>query len=278
MDYVKPADVGAAMIETGARKLTLRPQDLLIRGGLAGALLAVATSLAFTATVSTGQPLVGAIVFPVGLIIIVLLGLELVTGSFALLPLACLERGSSPNAILANWSWVFLGNLIGSLAYGALLVIALTNMGATEPAGIAARLVAAAEAKTNGYAVLGAAGMVSAFVKAVLCNWLVCLAVVLAMTSTSTIGKIATAWMPIFIFFAQGFEHAVVNMFVIPTGMMLGADVSVAGWWLWNQIPVTLGNLLGGFVFTGLALYLTYRPRAVAASLPTPAPTQVPAE
>ena len=68
--------------------------------------------------------------------------------------------------------------------------------------------------------------------------------------------------MPIFIFFAQGFEHAVVNMFVIPTGMMMGAKVTVADWWLWNQIPVTLGNLVGGFVFTGLALYLTHKPRA----------------
>ena len=71
--------------------------------------------------------------------------------------------------------------------------------------------------------------------------------------TTSTIGKIACAWMPIFIFFAQGFEHSVVNMFIIPTGMMMGAKVSVADWWLWNQIPVTLGNLVGGFIFTGLA-------------------------
>ena len=70
--------------------------------------------------------------------------------------------------------------------------------------------------------------MVTVFVKAMLCNWMVCLAVVLAMTTTSTIGKIATAWMPIFIFFAQGFEHSVVNMFIIPTGMMMGAKVTVA--------------------------------------------------
>jgi formate transporter len=83
---------------------------------------------------------------------------------------------------------------------------------------------------------------------------------VMAMTSTSTVGKIAATWLPIFLFFALGFEHAVVNMFVIPTGMLLGAKVSVADWWLWNQIPVTLGNLVGGFVFTGLALYVTYKP------------------
>jgi formate transporter len=279
MDYVKPADVAAAMVETGRRKLALARYDLLIRGALAGAILGVATSLAFTGAVSTGQPLVGALIFPVGLIIIVLLGLELVTGSFALLPLPWLDRDARAAAVLTNWSWVFLANLIGSVVYGGLLAIALTNMGAVEPTGVAARVISIAEAKTTGYATFGLAGFVTAFVKGVLCNWMVCLAVVLAMSTNSTIGKIATAWMPIFIFFAQGFEHAVVNMFIIPTGMMLGAKVTLADWWLWNQIPVTLGNVVGGFVFTGLAIYATYKPSpAPKAAPPLPMPRQVPAE
>jgi len=106
---------------------------------------------------------------------------------------------------------------------------------------------------------------------------MVCLAIVLAMTTNSAIGKIACAWMPVFVFFAQGFEHSVVNMFVIPTGMMMGAKVTVADWWLWNQIPVTLGNLVGGFLFTGFAIYATYKPRTVAKVL-APTPTGVPAE
>jgi formate/nitrite transporter FocA (FNT family) len=120
--------------------------------------------------------------------------------------------------------------------------------------------------------------MVSVFVKGMLCNWLVCLGVVMAMTSTSTVGKIAATWLPIFLFFALGFEHAVVNMFIIPTGMMMGAKVSVAQWWLWNQIPVTLGNLVGGFTFTGLAIYTTYKPRPLAELARSPVPTSVPAE
>jgi formate/nitrite transporter FocA (FNT family) len=98
----------------------------------------------------------------------------------------------------------------------------------------------------------------------------------MTMTSASTIGKIATAWMPMLIFFGQGFEHSVVNMFVIPTGMLMGAKVTVAQWWLWNQIPVTLGNLVGGFLFTGLAIYMTHKPRTAA--VPLTMPTQVPAE
>ncbi len=276
MDYVKPVDVATAMVEAGRRKLTLSPMDLVIRGGLAGAILAAATSLALTGTVQTHVPLVGALIFPVGLILIVLLGLDLVTGAFGLVPLPWIERDASVPNLLANFAWIFLGNLIGSVAYGAMLAIVLTNFGTAAPTGVAATIIAIAQAKTTGYEAIGFAGLVTVFVKAILCNWMVCLAIVAAMTTTSTIGKIACAYMPIFIFFAQGFEHSVVNMFIIPTGMMMGAKVTVAEWWLWNQIPVTLGNLVGGFIFTGLAIYITHRPATVA--VPRTMPTQVPAE
>ena len=277
MDYVKPADVAAAMVNTGRNKLALSPIDLVIRGGLAGAILAAATSLAITGAVQTGQPLVGALVFPVGLILIVLLGLDLVTGSFGLLPLPWIESDADGKTVLANWCWVFLGNLVGSVLYGVLLAIVLTNFWTTAPAGVAAKIVSIAEAKTIGYEALGFAGLVTVFVKAILCNWMVCLAIVAAMTTSSTIGKIACAYMPVFVFFAQGFEHSVVNMFVIPTGMMMGAKVTIAEWWVWNQIPVTIGNLVGGGIFTGLAIYMTHKPRT-GAPAPLTSPVQVPAE
>src|SRR5262245_5251185 len=142
MDYVKPADLACAMVNAGRSKLALPPLDLVIRGGLAGGILAAATSLAITGAVQTNVPLVGALVFPVGLILIVLLGLDLVTGSFGLLPLPWLENDADTKTMLANWGWVFLGNLIGSVVYGGLLAIALTNFGATAPAGVAAKIVA----------------------------------------------------------------------------------------------------------------------------------------
>jgi formate/nitrite transporter len=258
MDTVKPADIVSSMVAAGAAKAQLGPFDLLLRGSLSGALLGFATSLALGAAVQTGQILVGALIFPVGFVMIVLLGLELVTGSFALLPMAAMARRTAPATVLANWSWVFLGNLIGSVIYGALLAIALTNAGAAAPTGVAARIIQTAELKTTGYAALGAAGMLTVFVKAILCNWMVCLGVVMGLSSTSTVGRIAAMWMPILVFFAQGFEHSVVNMFIIPTGMMMGAKVTIGDWVVWNLIPVTLGNLVGGFVFTGLALYVTY--------------------
>ena len=264
MDVMKPADIVAGMIQSAIVKSSLGPADLLLRGFLSGALLGFATSLALGAAVQTGQILVGALIFPAGFVIIVLLGLELVTGSFGLLPLALLRRRITVSTMLANWGWVFAGNLIGSVFYAALLVICLTMAGQIEPAGVALRIVQLAEAKTTGYAQFGAAGMLTVFVKAVLCNWMVCLGVVMAMSSTSTIGRIAAAWMPILIFFAQGFEHSVVNMFIIPAGMMMGAKVSFWDWWVWNQIPVTLGNLVGGALFTGVALYATYGRAATA--------------
>jgi formate transporter len=274
MDSLKPADIVASMVQAGATKAQLGPLDLLIRGCLSGALLGFATSLAIGATVQTGQPLVGALIFPVGFVMIVLLGLELVTGSFALLPMAWIARMTIPSAIVTNWSWVFLGNLIGSVFYGGLLVIALTMAGQVEPSGVAERIRQIAELKTIGYAHFGSAGMLTVFVKAILCNWMVCFGVVMAMSSTSTIGRIAGAWMPILIFFAQGFEHSVVNMFIIPTGMMMGAKVSLSDWWVWNQIPVTLGNLVGGGLFTGIALYITYARKKGDQSVPATAATQ----
>jgi formate transporter len=265
MDYIKPIEVVKTMLAAGNAKAGLTVKDLLIRGFLSGALLGFATSLAITATVQTGVPLVGALVFPVGFVMIVLLGLELVTGSFAVVTLAGVDGQRSVAQVTANLCWVFLGNLIGSVVYGWLLYVALTTMGTEAPSGVAAKIVALAEAKTNAYAAHGFAGMVTVFVKAILCNWMVCLGVVMAMTSHSTLGKIVAAWLPILTFFAQGFEHSVVNMFLIPTGMMMGAKVTLADWWLWNQIPVTLGNLVGGMLFTGLFLYWTYQPSRVTA-------------
>jgi formate/nitrite transporter FocA (FNT family) len=143
-------------------------------------------------------------------------------------------------------------------------------MGSDAPAGIAASIVKITEAKTTFYAAHGTAGLITSFTKAILCNWMVCLGVVMALTSQSTVGKIVAMWLPILTFFAQGFEHSVVNMFMIPTGILLGAKVSVADWWLWNQLPVTLGNFVGGFLFTGLFLYWTYTPATVTAPAANP--------
>lgn len=257
MDYVKPDEVLDSMIDAGANKAGLTAFQMLVKGFLAGAILAFATTLAFTATNQTSLGIVGALIFPVGFVIIILLGLELVTGSFALIPLAVLERKTSVVRMVANFGWVIAGHLLGCAVYAVLYGLTITKMGTDMSHPMVQTLIQTAESKTLAYKAMGGSGMGLVLIKAVLCNWMVTLGAVMAFTSRSTVGKIAAMWLPILIFFGQGFEHAVVNMFVIPAGMMLGANVSMADWWLWNQLPVLLGNFAGGVVFTGLALYVS---------------------
>lgn len=260
MDFVKPTDMAANMSDSGVMRAELPIRDMIVRGMMAGALLGIATSLAVTASVQTGIPFVGAVVFPVGFVMIVCLGLELCTGNFGILALSFMDGRIGFAPMMRNFAWGFVGNLLGSVLYAVLLVIALTNAWHTPPAGVAQKIIDITLSKTTAYEAIGSAGMLTCFVKAMLCNWMVCLGVTMSMMSTSTFGKIAGAWLPIFLFFAQGFEHAVVNMFMIPAGMMLGAHVSFEQWWVWNQVPVTLGNFVGGVLFISLAWYVTYRP------------------
>jgi len=266
MDYVTPADVVENMSTVGANKGKLAIKDMVLRGILSGALLGIATTLAIQAQIQFGKAVVGGIIFPVGFVMIVLLGLELVTGNFALVPLGVMSKKIGISELGKNWTFVFIGNLLGGLLYAGLFYAA-TQSG--QP--ITDRLVQLATSKTVAYEHLGKHGMMYVFFKAVLCNWMVTMGVVMALTSTSTTGKIVAMWLPIMVFFAQGFEHSVVNMFVIPAGMAFGADVSFSQWWVWNQIPVTLGNIAGGLLFTGMALYLTYGKKAEAEA---PAPAQ----
>src|SRR5205823_46858 len=119
-----------------------------------------------------------------------------------------------------------------------------------------------AQKKTLGYAALGGSGWALALVKGILCNWMVTIGAVLALVSRSTVGKIAAMWLPILTFFALGFEHSVVNMYILPSGMMLGAAISVRQVLFWNLLPVTLGNIVAGALFTGMALYATYAAKA----------------
>jgi len=266
MAYVKPEDVVENMLQAGASKAGLSIRDMLIRGALSGVFLGYATTLAIAAATQTHLGIAGAVIFPVGFVMIILLGLELATGNFALLPIAVMDGRISMRQLAYNWTWVLIGNLIGGVLYAFLYYIVMTKMGHVDPTTIAAtkKVMAVAEHKTIAYAHLGFGGMLSAFTSAILCNWMVTLGAVMALTSTTTIGKIAAMWLPIMTFFALGYEHAIVNMFVIPAGILMGANVTVADWWFWNEIPVILGNIAGGMLFTGMALYVTARKKRVA--------------
>lgn len=275
MDYVLPTEVVSDAMNAAVKKAGLPALDMLIRGALAGAFLGYATSLVFVA-LSQGMPgIVGAIIFPVGFVMLVLLGFELATGNFALLPAALIDGRISAGSMIRNWTWVYIGNLIGSLLYALLFYLAITSFGANNGAALGDQLRAAAEKKTLAFAALGMGGIGTAFIRAMLCNWMVTIGTMLAFASRSTIGKIVAMWLPITVFFAHGYEHSIVNMFVIPSGMLLGAHVSVGQWWIWNQIPVTIGNIFAGALLTGAALWYTYARKQETAARTSEASSRV---
>ncbi|HEX2054273.1 MAG TPA: formate/nitrite transporter family protein, partial [Actinomycetota bacterium] len=203
-------------------------------------------------------PIAGAVIFPVGFVLLALLGLELATGNFALLPAGFAAGKLKAGGMLRNWTWVLIGNLAGCLLLAALVYGASTRLGTSGADPVGEAFKRAAEAKTLGYKNLGSTGWALSFLKGVLANWMVTVGTMMIFVSRSTLGKAAIMWLPIMTFFALGYEHSIVNMFVIPIGMLFGAEVTITDWWVWNQIPVTLGNILAGALLTGLPLYYTF--------------------
>ncbi|WP_336084275.1 formate/nitrite transporter family protein [Nocardia sp. SSK8] len=271
MSYLTPADFVGKMVDAGEAKAFMSTRDTVIRAYMAGAILALSAAFAVTITVNTGEPLLGAVLFPVGFCMLYLLGFDLLTGVFTLVPLALIDkrRGVTVRAVLRNWGWVFLGNFAGAFTVAVMMAIILTMGFSVDPSAVGEKLGEIGEARTVGYAEHGAAGMLTLFVRAVLCNWMVSTGVVAAMMSTSVSGKVIAMWMPIMLFFYMGFEHSIVNMFLFPSGLLLGGDFSLRDYLLWNEIPTVAGNLLGGLTFVGLTLYATHA---------RPAPTRQPTE
>src|SRR5437867_10509395 len=148
MDYVSPKDLMQEAVQLAKRKSDLPVRDMLIRGILAGAFLGYATSLVFVVLSQGLPPIVGAILFPVGFVILVLLGLELVTGNFALLPAGVMAGTVRVTKLLRNWGWVYLGNLIGSLLYAVLFYLVITNWRTGNGCAVADLLTQAAQQKT----------------------------------------------------------------------------------------------------------------------------------
>jgi formate/nitrite transporter FocA (FNT family) len=160
--------------------------------------------------------------------------------------------------ILRNWGLVFLGNFAGALTV-AFFMAFTTTFGFTQPPDKVGTVIGnIGEARTLGYAAHGLMGMVTLFMRGMLCNWMVSTGVVGAMISTTVPGKILAMWMPILVFFYMVFEHSVVNMFLFPSGLMLHAPFGIMDYFIWNEIPTVLGNLAGGLTFTGLTLYATH--------------------
>ncbi len=284
MAFNPPAKMVALVGNAGVGKAKLSVFNLLIRGFMAGAYIAIGGALCTVCITGIGTPgvskLVGGAVFPVGLIAIVLTGMELFTGDCMIVPMAAMMKKISWGEVLRNWVWVYIGNLIGSVCYAYVMTVGPFVSGqadgtmAVNAFGMTA--VGIAAGKILGYKAVGAMGLWSCFIKAIGCNFLVNIAILLAITADNVIGKFFGIWFPIMAFVSSGFEHCVANMYFLPAGKFLcdwypaviakkgglllaNGGLSWSDVWLWNIFPVTIGNIFGGFLFIGVAYFLMFR-------------------
>lgn len=277
MAYLLPSEFVSKMVDAGESKVFMSTRDTVIRAFMAGALLSLGAVFAVSVTVQTGSPLLGALLFPAGFCMLYLLGFDLLTGVFVLSPLALIDKrpGVTFAGVLRNWGLVFLGNFAGALTVAIMMAYVFT-FGFTAPAGpVGEKLAGIGVARTLGYAAHGASGWLTIFVRGMLCNWMVSTGVVGAMISTHVSGKVIAMWLPISVFFFMTFEHSVVNMFLFPSALILGGEFSLADYFLWNEIPTVLGNLVGGLAFTGATLYTTHARTAAPRYVARPASERV---
>ena len=260
MAYLVPSEFVTKMVDAGESKVFMSSRDTVIRAYMAGAILALAAAFAVMVSVQTGYPIIGAILFPVGFCMLYLLGFDLLTGVFVLTPLAWIDGrpGVTIGGVLRNWTLVFVGNFAGAFTVALMMAIVYTFGFSTEPDKVGTVIAGIGESRTLGYAKYGAAGMLTLFIRGVLCNWMVSTGVVGAMISTTVSGKVIAMWMPIMLFFGMTFEHSIVNMFLFPSALIMGGKFSIMDYFIWNEIPTVVGNLIGGLAFTGLTLYATH--------------------
>ena len=271
MAYVDPSEFSTKLVDSGEQKVFMSTKDTVIRAYMAGAVLALAAVFAITVATKTGSPLIGALLFPVGFIMLYLMKFDLLTGVFTLVPLAYLDKrpGVTIGQILRNWGLVALGNFGGAFTVAVMMAFIFTYGFNTDGGAIAAKVATIGESRTLGYQAHGVDGWLTVFIRGMLCNWMVSMGVVGAMISTSVSGKWLAMWMPVMLFFFMGFEHSIVNMFLFPFSMIMGGDFTVADYLLWNELPVALGNLVGGLLFVGLPIYYTHAKMSPARTLKT---------
>ncbi len=264
-DAFAPREIAERVETVGVAKARLAFVPMAMLGVCAGAFIglgALAATIVFS-DASLGfaaQRLLGGLVFSLGLILVVVAGAELFTGN-NLMAMAWADGRLTTREVIANWLVVCAANCVGAVGLAA-LVAASGHAGMNGGAiGAATIKIAAAKCQLD---------FVTAFLRAVLCNLLVCMAVWMAMAGRSVVDKVVVIVPPITVFVAAGFEHSIANMYFIPLGWMLanfvpafaaapGAEaVTIAGF-LSNVIPVILGNLIGGSVLVALVYYLIYR-------------------
>jgi formate/nitrite transporter len=256
MSFKSPPEIAQAGVETGVTKAALTWDKALVAGFLAGAYIAFAGLLAIITSAGMDPKLWGGVqtlvtggVFTLGLVLVVVAGSELLTGNMALLPMGVLSKRVTIGRLSFNFFWVLIGNLLGSL-FVAYFLAKETGV-VTAPAPLE-RLTAIATAKAKTETDW------QIFLRAVGCNWLVCLAVWMALGAEDIAGKVLAIFFPIMAFVAMGFDHVVANMFFLPAAIF--SHVPGIGWddTIKNWVFAFLGNLVGAGVFVASAYWYLY--------------------
>ncbi|CAA9496659.1 MAG: Formate efflux transporter (TC 2.A.44 family) [uncultured Solirubrobacteraceae bacterium] len=269
MSFKDPKAITEAGTQKGAEKARLSWDKSLVAGFLAGAYIAFGALVAITVSAGMRPEIWGGVqtfftgaVFSLGLILVVIAGSELLTGNMALVPLAAFRERAKFKDLAHNFAFVLLGNLLGSLFVAYFLAIEsgvlMTEMNLERLEGLAHKK-AVEETEWQ------------IFLRAVGCNWLVCLAVWMALAAEDVAGKILAIFFPIMAFVALGFDHVVANMFFIPAAIFAGADD--ISWWdaLHNWLFAFGGNLVGAAVFVaGAYWYLYAQPEETQPQEPQP--------
>jgi len=252
---LKPAEVAVNFLRAGIAKHNDRPISIFFKAVLAGIMLSFGGLL--SEVISGGSPglttsnpgivkILGGFVFPVGLVMIVLQGHELLTSNMMIFPMALIKRVIPWWSLPLNFLIVTFGNLVGSLFFGAILVKYSGVLSAEPYASYVTSFAVKKAVEPEWHQI---------FLRGIGCNWLVCIAVWQAAGSKETVSKIYAIWLPIWLFVACSFDHVVANMFSVPLGIMFGADLTVAEYIRKSLIASYLGNIVGALL---VALPATY--------------------
>lgn len=262
-----PKEIAGVTVKIGMGKASQPAVKLLLSGFMAGAFIAfgavAANTISATISVASLAKAAGAMVFPVGLAMVLIAGSELFTGN-CLISLGVFNGEIGLGKMLRNWILVYLGNFLGGISVAALTF--LSGNFALFNRAVAVNTIGAAAAKCS-------MSFESALASGVLCNILVCIAVWMSFGAKSIGSKIAAMYLPVMTFVLAGFEHSVANMYYISAGIMAktnpeylmaamdagknGESVNWMGFLVGNLLPVTIGNIIGG-CFVALMYWLIY--------------------
>ncbi|MFA5524295.1 MAG: formate/nitrite transporter family protein [Tissierellales bacterium] len=251
--FLAPGEIAESTINIGVKKANNSSINMLVLGILAGLYIAFGghADITIMQTFSNIDPglakFLGAAVFPVGLLLVIVAGAELFTGN-CLMTMALSDKKITIKQLLKNWVLVYLGNFIGSIILAAAVVFVGSYKTGSPMAETAFSI---ATAKMT-------ASVAQIIVKGIFCNILVCLAVWMSFGAQDITSKAVAVWFPVMTFVMVGFEHSIANMFFLPLAKFAGYNVSWAQMLLHNIIPATIGNIIGGAVIVSLLYYLVY--------------------